>query len=278
MESFRIATLTQPFRRHRLSRRAALASAGAGLATALLGRVGLSPRTAWPRTPLPRRRPPGRQPAAERPGLDADPGRSGLGLRRAGPGRGERGPPGARPGRQLLARWPICTARSRPMPSSTRSTTAASRPSTRASTGLLVHGLVERPTLFTMDDLKRFPSVSVVHFLECSGNSFSEWTEASMGQTVQLSHGLTSCAEWTGVPVATILREVGIKPGGGWMLAEGADAGGARPQHPGRQGDGRRVARLRRQRRGPAPLPGLSRCACCCPASRATPTSSGCAA
>ena len=50
---------------------------------------------------------------------------------------------------------------------------------------LLVHGLVERPTLFTMDDLKRFPAVSVVHFLECSGNSFSEWTEASMGQTVQ---------------------------------------------------------------------------------------------
>src|SRR5215207_1562135 len=41
---------------------------------------------------------------------------------------------------------------------------------------LLVHGLVERPTLFTMDDLKRFPTVSVVHFLECAGNSFSEWT------------------------------------------------------------------------------------------------------
>ena len=50
---------------------------------------------------------------------------------------------------------------------------------------LLVHGLVERPTLFTVDDLKRFPSVSVVHFLECSGNSFPEWQEASMGQTVQ---------------------------------------------------------------------------------------------
>jgi sulfane dehydrogenase subunit SoxC len=38
----------------------------------------------------------------------------------------------------------------------------------------MVHGLVDRPMLFTIDDLKRFPSVSPVHFLECSGNS---WTE-----------------------------------------------------------------------------------------------------
>jgi sulfane dehydrogenase subunit SoxC len=89
---------------------------------------------------------------------------------------------------------------------------------------LMVHGMVERPTLFTMDDLKRFPSVSRQVFLECSGNSFSEWQEASIGKTVQETHGWTSCAEWTGVPVATILKEVGIKPGGGWLLAEGADA------------------------------------------------------
>ena len=47
-----------------------------------------------------------------------------------------------------------------------------------------------------------------------------------MSPTVQLSHGWTSSAEWTGVPLATILREVGIKPGGGWILAEGADAAG----------------------------------------------------
>jgi sulfane dehydrogenase subunit SoxC len=91
---------------------------------------------------------------------------------------------------------------------------------------LLVHGLVEQPTLFTMDDIKRFPSVSVVHFLECSGNSFFEWQEGSGGETVQQTAGLTSSAEWTGVPVATVLREVGIQPGGAWMLAEGADAVG----------------------------------------------------
>jgi sulfane dehydrogenase subunit SoxC len=91
---------------------------------------------------------------------------------------------------------------------------------------LLVHGMVDRPTIFTMDDLKRFPSVSVVHFLECAGNSFSEWTKATMGKTVQQTHGWTSSAEWTGVPVATILREVGLQAGGTWLYAEGADAAG----------------------------------------------------
>ncbi|HEU0113978.1 MAG TPA: sulfite dehydrogenase [Thermomicrobiales bacterium] len=91
---------------------------------------------------------------------------------------------------------------------------------------LMVHGMVERPTLFTMDDIKRFPSVSVVHFLECSGNSFSEWDKATMGKTVAQTHGLTSCGEWTGVPLKTILNEVGLQPGGTWLLAEGADSVG----------------------------------------------------
>src|SRR5262249_39665105 len=75
---------------------------------------------------------------------------------------------------------------------------------------LMIHGMVEQPTLFTMDDLKRFPSVSVTHFLECAGNSFLEWTEDTMGQNVQQTHGWTSSAEWTGVPLATVLHEVGI--------------------------------------------------------------------
>ncbi len=91
---------------------------------------------------------------------------------------------------------------------------------------LLVHGLVDRPILYTMDDLKRFPAVSRVHFLECSGNSASGWQEASIAPNVQLAHGLTSCGEWTGVPVSTILNEAGVKPEGAWILAEGADAAG----------------------------------------------------
>src|SRR6202453_1248712 len=36
---------------------------------------------------------------------------------------------------------------------------------------LIIHGLVGRPMIFTMEDLTRFPQVSRFHFLECSGNS-----------------------------------------------------------------------------------------------------------
>src|SRR5208282_1392262 len=36
---------------------------------------------------------------------------------------------------------------------------------------VMIHGMVERPLVFTMDDLHRLPSISRVHFLECAGNS-----------------------------------------------------------------------------------------------------------
>ena len=88
---------------------------------------------------------------------------------------------------------------------------------------LTIHGMVQHPTVFTMADLLRFPSVTRIHFLECSDNSFSEWAQPT-APNVQETHGLTSNAEWTGVPLATILREVGLKDGGAWILAEGSDA------------------------------------------------------
>jgi sulfane dehydrogenase subunit SoxC len=88
----------------------------------------------------------------------------------------------------------------------------------------MVHGLVERPLIFTMGDLMRFPSVSRLHFIECSGNSSPNWGEPKPELTVQDTHGLLSCAEWTGVPLATVLSETGLKPEGKWLLAEGGDA------------------------------------------------------
>jgi sulfane dehydrogenase subunit SoxC len=89
---------------------------------------------------------------------------------------------------------------------------------------LMVHGLVERPLIFTMDDLMRFPSVSRIHFLECSGNT--PWGPLPASATVQDTHGLLSCCEWTGVPLSTLLAEVGVRPQARWVLAEGADAAG----------------------------------------------------
>ena len=89
---------------------------------------------------------------------------------------------------------------------------------------LVVHGAVRRPLSFSLDDLLRFPSVSRLHFLECTGNSGSELVEPTR-ETVQGTHGLLSCAEWTGVPLHYLLEEAGARPDGSWLLAEGADAG-----------------------------------------------------
>ena len=88
---------------------------------------------------------------------------------------------------------------------------------------LVLHGLVKRPLVFTMDDLVRFPSQSHIYFLECSGNGSREW-RAPVAKTIQESHGLLSCCEWTGVPLATLLDEAGVLPEAKWILAEGADA------------------------------------------------------
>jgi sulfane dehydrogenase subunit SoxC len=87
---------------------------------------------------------------------------------------------------------------------------------------LLVHGMVERPTIFTLADLKRFPAVSRVHFLECSGNFGGRGTATDL--TPQQIAGLTSTSEWTGVALATLFREVGVRPQAKWFLAEGGDA------------------------------------------------------
>jgi sulfane dehydrogenase subunit SoxC len=89
---------------------------------------------------------------------------------------------------------------------------------------LIVHGMVKRPLIFTMEDVRRFPSVSRIHFLECSGNTQNWVAPPKPEMTVQDTHGLLSCCEWTGVPLATVLAEAGVEPAAKWMLAEGADA------------------------------------------------------
>lgn len=87
---------------------------------------------------------------------------------------------------------------------------------------LMLHGLVERPLIFTMEDLRRFPSESRIHFLECSGNP--GYTKP-YGKTASDLVGLLSCAEWTGVSLKLVLQEAGLKPEAKWIIVEGADAG-----------------------------------------------------
>lgn len=88
---------------------------------------------------------------------------------------------------------------------------------------LIVHGMVDTPKRFSMDDLKRMPAVTRKHFIECSGNGLTEWNKPTL-KTVQGTHGLLSTSEWTGVPFSVLAREVGLKEGATWVLAEGADA------------------------------------------------------
>ena len=90
---------------------------------------------------------------------------------------------------------------------------------------LVIHGMVRQPLEFTMSDLMRYPSVSKFYFMECSGNGLTDWLKAS-STTVQQTHGLLSCAQWTGIPVSWLLNEAGLAPGAKWVLFEGADGAG----------------------------------------------------
>jgi len=89
---------------------------------------------------------------------------------------------------------------------------------------LLIHGLVRRPLLFTVEALLRYPRVSRIHFLECSGNSGAMYNPNPPNQTAGQTHGLVSCSEWTGVPLRLLLEEAGADPNAAWLLAEGADS------------------------------------------------------
>jgi sulfane dehydrogenase subunit SoxC len=87
---------------------------------------------------------------------------------------------------------------------------------------LMIHGMVQRPIILSMDDLMRFPSVSMIRFLECPANGGMEWRGAQMDR-LQFTHGMLACCEWTGVLLSTLLEEVGLAEGAAWVLAEGAD-------------------------------------------------------
>src|SRR5215831_6835201 len=89
---------------------------------------------------------------------------------------------------------------------------------------LLIHGMVKRPLIFTMDALLRYPMVSRIHFLECAGNSGIMYGATPPTLTCGQAHGLVSCSEWTGVPLRLLLEEAGADPSAPWLLAEGADA------------------------------------------------------
>ncbi len=104
---------------------------------------------------------------------------------------------------------------------------------------LMIHGMVDRPLVFTMEELKRLPSVSRIHFIECTGNSgLSHYKAMVKGlqvanspalnkstYVIQQVHGRVATSEWTGVPLSLLLKEAGVQKKASWLVAEGADAG-----------------------------------------------------
>lgn len=85
---------------------------------------------------------------------------------------------------------------------------------------LMIHGLTDKAMIFTMDEIRQFPSISRIYFMECSGNpSFLP----PYGKTAAEVAGLVSGAQWTGVPLRTVLEHAGLKRGAKWIVAEGAD-------------------------------------------------------
>jgi sulfane dehydrogenase subunit SoxC len=92
---------------------------------------------------------------------------------------------------------------------------------------LVIHGLVKRPLVFTMEQLERYPRYSRIAFIECAGNSQAlNAPQAQANANVPAIHGLLGCSEWTGVRLSTLLDEAGVEPTAKWVLAEGADSSG----------------------------------------------------
>ena len=83
---------------------------------------------------------------------------------------------------------------------------------------LMIEGMVDRPLVFTMDELRRLPFVSRIGFLECIGNRPNP-----RATTVTGTHGRMGCSEWTGVPLSVLLGEAGLSNGAQWIIAEAAD-------------------------------------------------------
>jgi sulfane dehydrogenase subunit SoxC len=88
---------------------------------------------------------------------------------------------------------------------------------------LMINGLVEKPLILTLDDLKRLPRVNRIYFCECAANSGMEWRGAQLNGA-QYTHGMVHCVMYTGVPLRLTLEEAGIRTNAKWIMVEGGDA------------------------------------------------------
>jgi DMSO/TMAO reductase YedYZ molybdopterin-dependent catalytic subunit len=79
---------------------------------------------------------------------------------------------------------------------------------------LTIDGHVERPYTLAYTSLLSLPATHFVAFLECYGNSRGRFAEQGPpAEGIQWGSGAVANAEWTGVPVALLLQQAGVRPG-----------------------------------------------------------------
>jgi DMSO/TMAO reductase YedYZ molybdopterin-dependent catalytic subunit len=88
---------------------------------------------------------------------------------------------------------------------------------------LKVEGAVETPFEIGQDELRRLPSKTMTAMIECAGNGRVFLVPRANG--LLWENGAVGNAEWTGVPLATILERAGVKSGAVDVVLEGADKG-----------------------------------------------------
>ncbi len=88
---------------------------------------------------------------------------------------------------------------------------------------LHVEGEVEKTFAINYEQLMTFESVTAPVTLECAGNNRSFLEPKVKG--VQWHLGAVSTAEWSGVPLSTLLDRASLKPNACEVILEGADCG-----------------------------------------------------
>ena len=91
---------------------------------------------------------------------------------------------------------------------------------------LMIHGMVDRPLVFTLAELKQLPSITRIHYLECQAN-VPEYKNRyrEEDQTLEVVHGKTGCSQWTGVLLSVLLKEAGVRSDASWVVSEGSENG-----------------------------------------------------
>jgi sulfane dehydrogenase subunit SoxC len=90
---------------------------------------------------------------------------------------------------------------------------------------LRVEGLVERPMTFDLKALKKLPERSVIRYMECGSNGIPGFAGMRPELTPQEIDGMVSTSEWTGTTLASLWDIVRPKAEATWFYVEGHDGG-----------------------------------------------------